>query len=229
MNERDRKRITAAVDFWVKTKLEQQTKAEAAGTAQEGNRAGVTGGNHLAGINLLLLDELNGLGLTNLTTAYNRQATVPGYYRASKSWDLLVSHKDKPVLAIEYKSMKGSEGKNLNNRADEVIGAAQDLRRAQEHGLLPQTMMRGYVYLMEVTPEVQKPVAVRTKAGTPDPEFEGASYLDRVGIMCERLRDDGLYDMSWALGVTSDPVGFVEPRKSVNWDRFKTDLRRAFG
>lgn len=50
-----------------------------------------------------------------------------------------------------------------------------------------------------------------------------------MAIMCERLRDDGLYDMAWALGILRTPVGFVEPRESVNWDRFKNDLRLAFG
>lgn len=47
--------------------------------------------------------------------------------------------------------------------------------------------------------------------------------------MCERLREDGLYDMTWALGVVRDPVGFIEPRASVNWDRFRSDLHEAFG
>lgn len=229
MDERDRTRIIEAVDFWIKTKLEQQSLAEAAGTAQGGTRAAVTGGKHLAGINTLLLDELEGLGLPDIDFWFNRGATVPGYYRASKSWDLLVTVERRPVLAMEYKSMTGSEGKNLNNRADEVIGAAQDLRRAQEHGLLPHGMKRGYIFLMEVTPEVNRPVGVTTQVGAPDRAFNGATYLDRMAIMCERLRDDGLYDLSWALGVVRDPIGFLEPLESVNWDRFKADLHGAFG
>lgn len=229
MDDVDRRRITEAVDFWIKTKLEQQSVAEAAGTAQGGTRAAVTGGKHLAGVNQLLLDELESLDLPRLDSWVDRGAVVPGYYRASKSWDLLVTVEGKPVLAMEYKSMTGSEGKNLNNRADEVIGAAQDLRRAQEHGLLPPGMKRGYVFLMEVTPDVARPVGVTTRVGTPDPEFVGATYLDRMAIMCERLRDDGLYDMAWALGIVRNPVGFVEPRETVGWDRFKHDLRLAFG
>lgn len=229
MDSTDRIRITEAVDFWIKTKLEQQTLSEAAGTAQGGTRAAVTGGKHLAGINQLLLDELHSLDLPYLDAWFDRGATVPGYYRAAKSWDMLVTVEGRAVLAMEYKSMTGSEGKNLNNRADEVIGAALDLRRAQEHGLLPPGMKRGYVFLMEVTPAVTGPVGVRTRVGDPDPEFIGASYLDRMAIMCERLREDGLYDMTWALGVVRDPVGFIEPRASVNWDRFRSDLHEAFG
>lgn len=85
------------------------------------------------------------------------------------------------------------------------------------------------MFLMEVTPAVTVPVNVRVRVGEPDPEFVGAGYLERMAIMCQRLRDDGLYDMAWALGVVREPVGFEEPREPVNWSRFKSDLRRAFG
>ena len=135
---------------------------------------------------------------------------------------------DEPALALEYKSMTGSEGKNLNNRIDEVIGAAQDLHRAQQTGLLPKELKRGYIFLMEVTPAVLNPVGTSTKVGTLDPIFESTCYLERMAIMCERLRNDGLYGMAWALGVVRNPIGIVEPRPSVNWDRFKADLRQAF-
>lgn len=228
MNPTDRARIIAAVDYWIKTKLDQEQVSLAAGKAQGGTRAQVTGGKHLAGINALLLDELQLLGLSGLTHALNRQATVPGYYRAAKSWDLLVLRHGQPLLALEYKSMTGSEGKNLNNRADEVIGAALDLKRAQEEGLLPHGMKRGYVFLMEVTPAVTVPVGVNVRVGTPDPAFKGASYLKRMGLLCERLRDDAVYDMAWALGVTRTPPDFIEPLPSVGWDRFKADLAEAF-
>ena len=48
-----------------------------------------------------------------------------------------------------------------------------------------------------------------------------------MAIMCERLREDGLYDMAWALGVTRNPTGFLEPRVTVGRNRFTMDLRRA--
>ena len=123
--------------------------------------------------------------------------------------------------------MAGSEGKNLNNRAAEVIGAAQDLERAQELGLVPATMLRGYVLPHGDHSGAQKPVGARTRIGVPDPAFRGAGCVDRMAIMCERLREDGLYDMAWALGVTRNPTGFLEPRVTVGRNRFTMDLRRA--
>lgn len=228
MDARDRQRIIDAIDYWIKVKLDQQALSEAAGTAQGGSRAAVTGGKHLAGINRLLLDELDRLGLDNLTYYTDRAATLAGYFRASKSWDLLVLADDVPVLAVEYKSMTGSEGKNLNNRADEVIGVAEDLRRAQAASLVPSTLQRAYVFLMEMTPAVQKPVGVTVKAGTPDPAFENATYLDRMAIMCDRLRASGLYDMTWAVGVRRDPTDFVEPLETVGWTTFSAALAKIF-
>ena len=123
--------------------------------------------------------------------------------------------------------MSGSEGKNLNNRADEVIGAAYDLKCAQDKGLLPPEMRLGYIFVMEVTQDVTVPVSVQAKIGTVDQRFNGAGYIDRMAILCERLRDQGLYDMTWALGVTRNPVRVVEPRPSVGWGRFREDLAMA--
>ena len=228
MDNEDRTRITKAVDFWIKTKIEQKSASEAAGSAQGGTRAAVTGGKHMAGVNRLILDELGRIGLKDLTHLLDRSATVPGFYRPRKDWDLLVFSGERPVLALELKSMTGSEGKNLNNRADEMIGAGKDLQRAKQQGLVPLDLQCGYVFLMEVTPEVKRPVAIRTRVGKADSEFDGVGYLRRMALMCERVRDDGLYDMAWALGVVRDPVGFEEPLESVNWDRFKSDLRWAF-
>ena len=47
---------------------------------------------------------------------YLKNNHVPGYYRASKDWDLLiVSPKKNLIAAIELKSQVGSYGNNLNN------------------------------------------------------------------------------------------------------------------
>jgi hypothetical protein len=61
--------------------------------------------------------------------------------------------------------------------------------------------------------------------GTPDPVFAGASYMDRKAIMLTRMRDNGLYDLAWAVGVQEQPFAWFEPRPDVSWDRFTTDLR----
>lgn len=226
---RDEVRINAALDYWIRSKDDQAALSKLAGRAQQGNRATVTGGKHLAAVNQLIVDELVESGLQDLTLHFNRHATLPGYYRASKSWDLLAVRDGDPVLVVEYKSMKGSEGKNLNNRADEVFGIAEDLRAAQQAGLVNDRLVRAYVFLMEVTPAVTRPVGNVVRVGEADPIFAGASYLDRMAIMCERIREAGLYDLTWAVGVETNPTRIREPRESCGWVEFKAGLWELLG
>jgi len=228
MTPDERARITEAMGDWISAKLEQAQKSENSGNAQGGTRSQVTGGKHLRGVNHLVVHEIRRTGATGLELKFDRGATLAGWYRNSKSWDLLVLQRGVPILVVEYKSMSGSEGRNLNNRADEVFGIAEDARQAEAHGILPPNLRRAYIYLMEVTPAVQYPVGNGHPYGTPDPIFDQASYLDRMAIMCERIRDSGLYHLVWAVGVIREPVGFIEPSPNVGWDRFATDLRNGF-
>jgi hypothetical protein len=221
-NDDDHERILHALENWISSKESQSARVTA---SQGGNRDTVLGGKHLAGINEMIVEELQRAGLDGLRLGFDRNATLPGYYRASKSWDLLAMRDDgAPVLAVEYKSMKGSEGKNLNNRADEVFGIAEDLRLAQEHGLVREGLVRAYIFIMEVTPSVTKPIRINVAVGQPDPIFDGKTYLQRLAIMCERIRTAGLYDLTWAIGVKTNPTEYVELSPETGWDQFKEGL-----
>jgi hypothetical protein len=62
---------------------------------------------------------------------------LPGYYRPTKKWDLVVVDKSCLVAAIEFKSQAGpSFGNNINNRAEEAIGSAVDIWRAYKEHLV---------------------------------------------------------------------------------------------
>lgn len=53
---------------------------------------------------------------------------LPGYFRPSKQWDMLVVHQKHLVAAIEFKSQRGpSFGNNFNNRTEEALGNATDI------------------------------------------------------------------------------------------------------
>ncbi len=229
MDETSAARVDAALRHWLDVSKLQKERSESGGNAQQGNRAAVTAGAHLDGLNQLVVDEIDRAGVNGLTYATNRDATLAGYYRASKAWDLAVLKNGEPLLVVEYKSMNGSEGKNLNNRSDEVFGVAEDARQAMQHGLLPEGLRRAYIFVMAVTPASVRPVKVGTSLiGKPDSQFDGASYLQRTGIMCRRLRETGLYDMTWAVGVRADPFDWEEPDRLVGWERFAADIRDAF-
>lgn len=219
-------RLDRALKGWVDARAEQSERSIAGGKSQEGNRSAVTAGKHLNAINQMIIDELALTGATNLTTQIN--PTLAGYFRSTKSWDLLVLEDEEPVLVIEYKSMSGSEGKNLNNRADEVFGIAADAKAAEEHGLLPARLRRAYVFVMAATDASTRQVKTQAAIGTVDGAFESASYMQRMAIMCERLRDEGLYHLAWAVGVYESPFKWFEPLSSVGWERFARDLHDAF-
>jgi hypothetical protein len=202
MTPHEHARIMNAIRQWIDAKEAQAKKSRGSGNAQAGTRAQVTGGLHLRGVNQLIVDEIEAAGATDLELRFDRQAVLAGWYRSSKAWDLLVLQRGTPVLAVEYKSMTGSVGNNLNNRADEVFGIAEDARQAEQRGILPANLRRAYIYLLEVTPAVLRPVGTGRPFGNPDVVFHGASYLDRVAIMCERMRESGLYHLVWVVGVT---------------------------
>ncbi|WP_030170283.1 PaeR7I family type II restriction endonuclease [Spirillospora albida] len=228
MDPRTEERLKAALQQWVSVRHEQMVKSQAGGNAQEGSRSAVTGGAHLDGLNRLVLDEIEATGAAGLEIRTHRKATLPGFYRPTKAWDLLVLQQGSPVLVVEYKSMNGSEGRNLNNRADEIFGMAEDLRQAELNGLLPKNLRRAYVFVMGLTPESLSPRKSPTAFGGADPLFAGRSYFERAAIMCQRMRDSGLFHMTWAIGVKEDPLKWHEPLAGVGWERFAADLREAF-
>ncbi|GLY95686.1 hypothetical protein Acsp02_29410 [Actinoplanes sp. NBRC 103695] len=221
-------RVSAALRDWVSVREDQAARSAAKGSAQQGRRSSVTGGLHLNAINQLVVDEIRATGAVDLDMRTNRRATLPGYYRASKSWDLVVLQAGNPILAVEYKSMSGSEGKNLNNRADEILGMAEDARQAELNRLLPPRMRRAYVFVMGDNTDSTKAVQSGVRLGRVDPVFYMATYLERMAIMCKRMRDTGLFHMAWAVAVKESPFSWSEPDPEVGWLRFAADLHGAF-
>ncbi len=57
-----------------------------------------------------------------------------------------------------------------------------------------------------------------------DNAFYDVSYIDRLGIMCQRLLTERLYDAVWFVVV--DPVngGISEPQSSLTYDKFITRI-----
>ena len=73
-----------------------------------------------------------------------------------------------------------------------------------------------------------RPVSVSRTLGTADPIFDGASYVKRMAIMLRRMRETGLFHLTWAVAVKEEPFSWYEPDPEVGWDRFAADLHSAF-
>ena len=70
-----------------------------------------------------------------LMFARERRSNDPGYFRATKKWDLIVVSNGALVLAMEFKSQaRKSIGNNVNNRSEEAVGSAKDIWTAFREG-----------------------------------------------------------------------------------------------
>ena len=89
-----------ALRMWLDVRRTQTEASMASGRAQEGRRSAVTGGRHMDAVHHLVVDEIHATGATGLHIHKNRGATLPGFYRATKSWDLVLLQGEVPVLAM---------------------------------------------------------------------------------------------------------------------------------
>lgn len=113
--------------------------------------------------------------------------TLPGYFRPTKLWDLLVIHQGELIAAIELKSQVGpSFGNNFNNRTEEAIGTAHDFWTAYREGAFGKQPrpFAGWLMLVEDAPQSRSPVRDSSPHFPVFEEFKGASYLKRYELLC---------------------------------------------
>lgn len=192
----EKKTRTAVKDFWKNRAAAQQKQVEA-GRADQGERAGVTAGKNMDGFAALVLDLVRANGLAHAQIHQQRaMLTLPGFFRPTKLWDLLVIHERELVAAIELKSQVGpSFGNNFNNRTEEAIGTAHDLWTAYREGAFGQQPRPfvGWLMLVEDAPKSRSPVKDVSPNFPVFPEFKGASYLQRYDLLCQKLVQEQLY------------------------------------
>ncbi|GAA5139134.1 PaeR7I family type II restriction endonuclease [Pseudonocardia adelaidensis] len=235
----------ALLAFW--TSQDEAARAQQArGVNDVGGRAGVTSGGHLDRVAQLLGRICIGAGAPKEEVFYkypvddpNKRAgasigyTLPGYYRPTKQWDLVVYRDNVPIVAIELKSQKGpSYSNNANNRAEEALGNALDFRRAQQAGLIPGDPWIGYVFVIQDDEKSRRGRGNQDRGRFPkDRMFEGWSYVERVRRLCQRLVEDEHYDRTWAVATSAPPnFSWDEPDAELSgYVQFLTGLTAAIG
>ncbi len=188
----------AVQHFWA-AREKAAASQRARGRSDRGNRGGVTAGKNLNGFEKMVkqLIVANGIPDCDILTRGRNNPTIPGFYRPTKEWDLLVVHNNQLVAAIELKSQVGpSFGNNFNNRVEEALGNAVDLNTAFRDGAFGKSMKPfvGYLFVLEDCAQSRKAVQLCSPHFSHMPEFEGASYADRYGILCRKLVREQLYD-----------------------------------
>jgi hypothetical protein len=220
---------TAVAHYW-KTRSSQQQKQKERGQADQGLRSAVTGGAQMDGFIELFTDLIINAGLPKEYVFHKRSIELPGYFRPTKEWDLIVVKDGIFVAAIEAKSQVGpSFGNNFNNRTEEAMGTALDLWTAYREGAFlksPQPFV-GYFFMLEDCPASSQPVSVRESHFKVFPEFVGASYLRRYELFCRKLMLERQYTAS--AFITSDNKTGIEgryriPAEDLSLERFVKTL-----
>lgn len=190
--------------FWGNRQKALDAKAEG-GKSDTGERGAVTAGNTMDGFTAMMIDlvEANGLGHADIHQKRS-VLTLPGYFRPTKLWDILIIHKGRLVAAVEMKSQVGpSFGNNANNRAEEAIGTAHDFWTAYREGAFGPDTTRPFIgWLMMVEDATASRSAAKRESSLHYPifpEFKGASYLQRYDILCQKLVRESLYTAACTL------------------------------
>jgi hypothetical protein len=186
----------AVPQYW-RTREAQAQKQVVAGRADQGARSAVTGGAQMSGFISLITDLILRSGVREDHIFCNKRLELPGFFRPTKEWDLLVVRDGQLILTLEAKSQVGpSFGNNFNNRTEEAMGSAPDLWTAYREGAFNKTIRPwlGYVFLLEDCPASHSPVKVKEPHFKVFPEFLKASYAKRYELFCRKLVRERHYD-----------------------------------
>jgi hypothetical protein len=196
LSDFERKVSEAIKAFW-KTRADATQKQKERGKFDQGERAGVTGGKNMDGFSALVIDLVRANGLPQAQIHQTRAVlTLPGYFRPTKLWDLVVMHQGRLVAALEFKSHVGpSFGNNFNNRTEEAIGTSHDLWTAYREGAFGQQERPfvGWLMVMEDAPKSRAAVKDQAPHFPVSSAFVSASYQQRYDVLCQRLMREQLY------------------------------------
>lgn len=195
----------AVAHYW-QTRTQQKRKQEQGGRADQGLRSAVTGGAQMDGFMDLFTELIRDVGIPQRCIFRKKAVELPGFFRPTKEWDLLVVKDRMLIAAVEAKSQVGpSFGNNFNNRTEEAMGSALDLWTAfREKAYLesPQPFL-GYFFMLEDCAASNKPVGVKEPHFKVFPEYTSASYMKRYELFCRKLVLERHYTVSAFITSTS--------------------------
>lgn len=184
--------------FWQSRETAAQSQ-ESRGISDQGNRSSVTAGKNMDGfsrmVKQIILD--NGLHESNIFHTGRNEINLPGYYRPTKNWDLIVVKNNKLIAVIELKSQVGpSFGNNFNNRVEEALGNSTDILAAFKKGAFKESTkpFLGYLFVLEECEKSMSDVKFISPHFPAFPEFNNTSYAKRYEIFCRKIIQEGLYD-----------------------------------
>jgi hypothetical protein len=229
-DEIDRSVREAIKLFWAVREKQRKRQGTKTGQKDAGLRAAVTGGKHLDGFSDICRKLFISAGVQDANVYWRTRRELPGFFRAEKSWDLVVVADGTLLAVIEFKAQVGpSFGNNFNNRTEEALGNATDLWAAYREGAFKPSARPwlGYVFILEDSPKSRQPVKVNEPHFRVFPEFREASYAKRYEILLTKLLRERLYDGA-SLLLTSKTDGrkggFHCPCVELSFQKFAASL-----
>lgn len=221
-------RVADAVKFYWKGRSGAASKQLASGPKDTGARSEVTGGQHLNGFVDLICTLVKLAGYDDTHIRFKTGVEIPGFYRPTKKWDVVVFRNDRLCAAVELKSQVGpSFGNNFNNRTEEALGNSVDVWRAFQAGVLgAHPPWLGYLFFLEDSPGSTKPVGLAKAVFEPDPIFVNTSYADRYRILCQRMVLERHYNAATLIMAPRSKAGLFSEGQDLGIESF---LKSMFG
>jgi len=193
------------------------------------HNSGVRSGKTLDEFIQLLTWVVQSNGLPEARVVHGRAAQVPGFFRPSKTWDMLILNENTLIAAIELKSIADSFGKNANNRTEEALGSGLDLKEAFAEDAFEglNSAFSGYILVVEDCKQTATNVKIQMKnframtefMAYPEdrdakyvrgsngsfPSIDGVSYLKRFDILCKHLMKKKLYTSACVISAHREP------------------------
>ena len=222
--------VAKAVSHYWLTRRAQKDKQKKRGVSDAGLRSAVTGGAQMDGLIKRFWGLIVDSGIDSQYIYEKKALELPGFFRPTQEWDLLVIKKDQLIVAIEAKSQVGpSFGNNFNNRTEEAMGSALDLWTAFREGAFNGGVQPflGYFFMLEDCKASTRPVKVREPHFKVFPEFVGASYMKRYELFCRKLILERHYTSTSFITSRNDngiEGVYKEPAKDLSFELFAKSL-----
>jgi hypothetical protein len=218
----------AIAQFWA-IKSTQQAAADLAGRLVGGTSGSVRAGGHMAPFEALIRKVVADAGI-EVDEPPGNPVYLPGYYRETKSWDVVLQYQGHALAIIEAKSQGSSLANNFNNRVEEAIGQAADVWKSHERGLLVSGLRPwvGYLMIVEETPKTIEPKNLLAGKAVPagmlvDPVFNGMSYAERYAMAFKRLDQERMLDAT-CVATTSSATSYAYPTTWLSFNGFAAQL-----
>lgn len=217
-------------EFW-HARQRQADSQKLRGQSDQGSRSAVTGGKQMDGFARTITNFLIEAGINKEDIFQRVSVELPGFFRPTKEWDIVVVEDGNLIASIELKSQIGpSFGNNFNNRTEEALGTAMDIWTAYREGAFRTSPAPwiGYLLLLEDCPESRRPVGVREPHFPVFSEFVEASYSKRYELFCRKLIRERQYNS--VCFITADrknadlEKNYAEPAKDLSAYQFLASL-----